>query len=115
MLPHCREQTHEVCLDWVISGHRSGDQRCPLYSPKRDTLTASIDVRFVPVAPYVRAVCLPLLLRNQRVYWNIRWGLYNSSAASAGASVCIERPQRVARKAAFHFEGDRMTPPGKNR
>ena len=54
-----------------------------------------------------------LLLLNQRVYWNIRWGLYNSSAAPAEALGCIERPQRMARKAAFHFEGDRMTPPGK--
>jgi hypothetical protein len=28
---------------------------------------------------------LPFLLLNQRVYWNILWGLYNSSAASAQA------------------------------
>ena len=67
-----------------------------------------------PIPYACRAIRLPLLLLNQRIYWNIRWGLYNSSAAPAEALGCIERPQRVARKAAFHFEGDRMTPPGKN-
>jgi hypothetical protein len=69
--------------------------RCPgrrPFCPKKQTLVGALSMSAkchkqtcspIPqrVVPYVS----PLLRLNQRVYWNILWGLYNSSAASAEA------------------------------